>query len=155
MNNEPIECDLRYLSVRRGHPPILPLRTHTSHLLPLWWRHLSGDPPSGLQFKEKKKFLITLVALFGYAHPFFWFCVPCMQWIAALHIRCQFSNWWNAWSWVGGGRVALWDAVIMTSFTFSQNYTTSVFWWEKQQSLFYLDHYSHLPASITLNMQYI
>lgn len=37
-------------SLEVGHTPFLTLRTH-GHLLPLWWRHVSGDPPRGSTFK--------------------------------------------------------------------------------------------------------
>lgn len=37
-------------SLEVGHTPFLALRTH-GHLLPLWWRHVSGDPPRGTTLK--------------------------------------------------------------------------------------------------------
>lgn len=36
--------------------PSLALRTH-GHLLPLWWRHVSGDPPRGTTFTTTQDFV--------------------------------------------------------------------------------------------------
>lgn len=36
--------------------PSLALRTH-GHLLPLWWRHVSGDPPRGTTFTTIQDFV--------------------------------------------------------------------------------------------------